>query len=72
MLQIESCNVAKSPVSDSRVPRINCAKIMSSSFGLSSNFTRASSRKFGATFIFRVYGFEFWKKGNTSELGKGF
>jgi hypothetical protein len=67
-----SCNVAKLPVSDSRVPRTNCAKIVSNGFCLSSNFTRACSRKFGATFIFGLYGFEFWKTGNTSELGKGF
>jgi hypothetical protein len=67
-----SCNVAKLLVSDSRVPRTNCAKIMSNGFCLSSNFTRACSRKFGATFIFGLYGFEFWKTGNTSELGKGF
>jgi hypothetical protein len=35
---------------------------------LISNFTRACSKKFGATFIFGLYGFEFWKTGNTTEL----
>jgi hypothetical protein len=71
-LGIRSCNVAKLPVSDSRVPRKNCDKIMPNGFCLSSNFTRACSRKFGATLIFELYGFEFWKTGNASELGKGF
>ena len=67
-----SCNVAKSPVSDSRVPRTNCTKNMSNGFGLSPNFTRACSRKFGTTLIFGLFGFEFWKTGNTFELVKGF
>jgi hypothetical protein len=67
-----NCNVAKLPVSDNRVLRSNCAKIMSNGFCLSSNFTRACSRKFGATLIFGLFGLEFWKIGNTSELGKGF
>jgi hypothetical protein len=71
-LGIGSCNVAKSQVSDIRVPRTNCAKIMSNGFCLSSNFTRACSRKFGATYIFGLYRFTFWKIGNISEHGKGF
>jgi hypothetical protein len=65
-----SCNVAKLPVSDSRVPRLNCAKIMSNGFCLSSNFTRACSRKLGTTLIFGLFGFEFWKIGNTFDLEK--
>jgi hypothetical protein len=65
-----SCNVAKLPVSDSRVPRSNYAKIVSNDFCLSSNFTRACSRKFGTTLIFGLFGFEFWKTGNTFDLEK--
>jgi hypothetical protein len=71
-LGTESCSVTKVPVSDSRVLRTNCAKIMSNGFCLSSNFTRACSRKFGAILIFGLFGFEFWKTGNTFELEKGF
>jgi hypothetical protein len=71
-LGTESCSVTKLLVSDSRVPRTNCAKIMSNGFCLSLDFTRACSRKFGATLIFGLFGFEFWKTGNTFELVKGF
>jgi hypothetical protein len=71
-LGTESCSVTKVLVSDSRVPRTNCAKIMSNGFYLSSNFTRACSRKFDATLIFGHFGFEFWKTWNTFELEKGF
>jgi hypothetical protein len=71
-LGTESCSVTNVPVSDSQVPTTNYAKIMSNGFCLSSNFTRACSRKFGATFIFGFFGFEFWKIGNTFELVKGF
>jgi hypothetical protein len=59
-------------VSDSRVPRSNDAKTMLNDFGLSSNFSRACSRKFGTTLIFGPFGFEFWKTGNTFDLEKGF
>jgi hypothetical protein len=71
-LGIESCSVPKVPVSDSRVPRTNGAKIVPNGFCLSSNFSRACSRKFGTTFIFGLFGFEFWKTGNTFDLEKGF
>jgi hypothetical protein len=45
---------------------------MSNDFGLISNFTRVFLGYFGATLIFGLYGFEFWKTGNTSELWEGF
>jgi hypothetical protein len=71
-LGIESCSVTKVPVSDSQVPRTNGAKIVPNYFCLSSNFSRACSRKFGTTLIFGIFGFEFWKIGNTFDLEKGF
>jgi hypothetical protein len=71
-LGTESCSVTKVQVSDSQVPRTNCAKIVPNGFCLSSNFSRACSRKFGATLIFGVFGFEFWKTGNTFDLVRGF
>jgi hypothetical protein len=71
-LGTESCSVTKVPVSDGRVPRTNGAKIMPNDFGLSSNFSRAYSRKFGTILIFGLFGFEFWKIGNTFDLEKGF
>jgi hypothetical protein len=36
------------------------------------NFTRVFLVYFGATLIFGLYGFEFWKIENTSELWEGF
>jgi hypothetical protein len=71
-LGIESCSVTKVLVSDCLVPRSNSAKTMPKEFGLSSNFSRACSRKFDTTLIFGLYGFEFWKIGNASDLEKGF
>jgi hypothetical protein len=70
-LGTESCSVTKVPVSNSRVPRSNGAKTLLNDFGLSSNFSRACSRKFGTTLIFGLFGFEFWKAGNTLILKKG-
>jgi hypothetical protein len=67
-----SCNVTKSPESDSRVPRSNGAKTVPNEFGFSSNFSKACSRKFGTTLIFGLFSFEFWKTRNTSVLEKGF
>jgi hypothetical protein len=71
-LGTESCGVTKVLVLDSRVPRTNCAKIMPNGICLSSNFSRACSRKFGATLIFGLFDFEFWKIGNTFDLVRGF
>jgi hypothetical protein len=51
-------------------PRQNLCQIVSNDFGLISNFTRVFLGYFGATLIFGLYGFEFWKTGNTSELCK--
>ena len=65
-----SCNVTKLLVSDSRVPRSNGAKNVPNEFGLSSNFSRACSRKFGTTLIFGLLGFKFWKTENTIDLWK--
>jgi hypothetical protein len=45
---------------------------MSNDFGLISNFTRVFLGYFGATLIFGLYGFEFCKTENTSELWEGF
>jgi hypothetical protein len=71
-LGTESCSVTKVPVSDCLVPRSNGAKTVPNEFGLSLNFSRACSRKFGTTLIFGLYGFEFWKTGNAFDLEKGF
>jgi hypothetical protein len=67
-----SCIVTKLRVSDSRVPRSNGAKTVPNEFDLSSNFSRACSRKFDTTLIFGLLRFEFRKTGNTSDLKKGF
>jgi hypothetical protein len=53
-------------------PRQNLCQIMSNDFGLISNFTRVFLGYFGATLIFELYGFEFCKTGNTTELWEGF
>jgi hypothetical protein len=53
-------------------PRQNPCQIMSNDFGLISNFTRVFLGYFGATLIFGLYGFEFCKTENTSELWEGF
>jgi hypothetical protein len=71
-LGTKSCSVTKVPVSDSRVPRTNGAKTVPNDFGLSSYFSRACSRKFDTILIFGLFGFEFWKTGNTFDLEKGF
>jgi hypothetical protein len=71
-LGTESCSVTKVPVSDSRVPRTNGAKVVLNDFSLSSNFSRACSRKFGTTLIFGLFGFKFLKIGNAFDLEKGF
>jgi hypothetical protein len=70
-LGIESCSVTKVPVSDCLVPRSNGAQTVPNEFGLSSNFSRACSRKFGTTLIFWLFGFEFWKTENAIDLWKG-
>jgi hypothetical protein len=54
-----SCSVTKVLVSECLVPRSNGAKIVPNEFGLSSNFSRACSRKFSTTLIFGLLGFEF-------------
>jgi hypothetical protein len=59
-------------VSDCLVPRSNGAKTVPNDFGLSSNFSRACSRKFGTTLIFGLLGFEFLKIENAFDLEKGF
>jgi hypothetical protein len=59
-------------VSDGRVQRTIGAKIVPNGFGLSSNFSRACSRKFGTSLIFGLFGFEVWKTGNTFDLQQGF
>jgi hypothetical protein len=41
---------------------------VSNDLGLISNFSRVFLGYFGATLIFGLRGFEFWKTGNTSEL----
>jgi hypothetical protein len=71
-LGTERCSVTKVPVSDGRVPRSNGAKTVPNEFGLSSNFSKACSSKFGTTFIFGLFGFEFWKTRNAFDLEKGF
>jgi hypothetical protein len=53
-------------------PRQNLCQIMSNDFGLISNFTKVFLVYFGATLIFGLYGFEFWKIENTPELLEGF
>jgi hypothetical protein len=58
-LGTESCSVTKVLVSDCWVPRSNGAKTVPNEFGLSSNFSRACSRRFSTTLIFGLYGFEF-------------
>jgi hypothetical protein len=70
-LGTESCSVTKVPVSDSRVLRSNGAKTVLKDFGLSSNFSRACSRKFGTTLIFGPFGFDFGKQGTHLILKKG-
>jgi hypothetical protein len=57
-------------VSDCLVPRSNGAKTMPNEFGLSSNFSRACSRKFGTTLIYGLLGFEFLKTENMIDLWK--
>jgi hypothetical protein len=52
-------------------PRQNPCQIVSNDFGLISNFTRVFLVYFGATLIFGLYGFEFWKIGNISEPWEG-
>jgi hypothetical protein len=52
-------------------PRQNSCQIVSNDFGLISNFVRVFLGYFGATLIFGLCGFEFWKIENTSELWKG-
>jgi hypothetical protein len=52
--------------------RQNLCQIVSNDFGLISIFTRVCLGYFGATLIFGLCGFEFWKTGNTSELWEGF
>jgi hypothetical protein len=49
-------------------PRQNLCQVVSNDFGLFSNFSRVFIGYFGATLIFGLYGFEFWKTDNTSEL----
>jgi hypothetical protein len=53
-------------------PRQNPCQIMSNDFGLISNFTRVFLGYFGTTLMIGLYGFEFWKIENTSELWEGF
>jgi hypothetical protein len=48
--------------------RQNLCQIVSNNFGLISSFTIVFLGYFGATLIFGLHGFEFWKTGNTSEL----
>jgi hypothetical protein len=69
-LGTESCSVTKVPVSECLVPRSNGPKTMPNEFGLSSNFSRACSRKFSTTLIFGLLGFEFWKIENAFDLWK--
>jgi hypothetical protein len=71
-LGTESCSGTKVPVSECLVPRTNGAKTVPNEFGLSSNFSRACSRKFGTTLIFGLYDFQLWKIGNAFDLEKGF
>jgi hypothetical protein len=68
----QSCSVTKVPVSDILVSRTNGAKTVPNDFGLSSNFSRACSRKFGTVSIFGLFGFKFWKTGNAFDLEKAF
>jgi hypothetical protein len=49
-------------------PRQNMCQVMSNDLGLISNFSRVFLGYFGATLIFGLRGFEFWKIGNTSNL----
>jgi hypothetical protein len=70
-LGTESCSITKVLVSDSRVPRTNGAKTVPNDFGLSLNFSRACSSKFGTTLIFGLFGFEVWKIGTHLILKKG-
>jgi hypothetical protein len=58
----------KSALSALFKPRQNPCQIKSNDFVLISNFTKVFLGYFGATLIFRLYGFEFWKTENTSEL----
>ena len=53
-------------------PRQNLCQVVSNDLGLISNFSRVFLGYFGATLIFGLYGFEFWKTRNTSELWEGF
>jgi hypothetical protein len=48
--------------------RQNLRQVMSNDLGLISNFSIVFLGYFGATLIFGLCGFEFWKIGNTSEL----
>jgi hypothetical protein len=52
--------------------RQNLCQIVSNDFSLISNFTRVFLGYFGATLIFGLYVFEFWKTENTPELWEGF
>jgi hypothetical protein len=49
-------------------PRQNICQVVLNDFGWLSNFSRVFIWYFGATLIFGLYGFEFWKTGNTSKL----
>jgi hypothetical protein len=49
-------------------PRQNLCQVVSNDFGLISNFSRVFLGYFGATLIFGLCGFKFWKTRNTSEL----
>ena len=52
-------------------PRQNLCQVVSNDLGLISNFSRVFLGYFGATLIFGLCGFEFWKIENSFELWKG-
>jgi hypothetical protein len=49
-------------------PRQNLCQVVSNNLGLISNFFRVFLGYLGATLIFGLCGFEFWKTGNTSKF----